>query len=122
MSAPTIGAIRNTHSSSVYLETTAGPNWRAGFKLPPVEVPSRAIPSPIRMPTTQGTSGASRGLDKQYPTAKTINPMPMASTANNGAADQKGAGRMTAYNTGGCSTTGPQSARAATTPTTEPAN
>jgi hypothetical protein len=61
-------------------------------------------------------------MDKQYPTTKTISLTPMVSAANNGTVDQKGAGWITAYNTGGNSTTGPQSTRAATTPSNEPSN
>jgi hypothetical protein len=41
-------------------------------KLPPLDVASRAIPNPIRIPTTQGSNGASWGIDKQYPTTRGI--------------------------------------------------
>jgi hypothetical protein len=74
-------------------EITAGPNWRAGFRLGPVCVPSSAIPIPIRNPTSQGTSGASRGIDRKYPTAKTITTIPSNSPANSGADDHAGAGQ-----------------------------
>jgi len=70
--APTIGARRYTHRKRVWPEKAAGPNCRAGFTLPPVEVPSVAIAVPIATPTIKGTNGANRGAARQTPTRKTM--------------------------------------------------
>src|SRR6202035_360926 len=90
--APTIGARRYAHRKRVCPERIAGPNWRAGFTLPPVEVPSVAIAVPIATPTIQGTNGANRGAARHTPTRRTIKAILKVSATNSSAPDHPGPG------------------------------
>jgi hypothetical protein len=71
---------------------TAGPNWRAGFTLPPVDVPRTAMAVPIRTPTIHGTNHATRTSARQIPTINTITAMDTVSAANSSAIVQRGPG------------------------------
>ena len=122
ITAPSIGASRYTHRKCVCPETAAGPNWRAGFTLPPVDVPRTAMAIPIRMPTTQGTNGARRSSARHMPTINTMTAIDRVSAVNSSAVDHSGPGWSTAYTTGGSATTWPHTTRAASTPSTEPSN
>src|SRR5580704_18749740 len=94
--APAIGASRYTQRKRVCPERAAGPNWRAGFTLPPVEVPSIAIARPIAPPTIQGTNGASLGTARQTPTRRTMTAILNVSATNSDIEDHPGPGCSTA--------------------------
>src|ERR1700732_3714565 len=94
--APTIGASRYTQRKRVCPERAAGPNWRAGFTLPPVEVPSIAIARPIAPPTIQGTNGASLGSGRQTPPGRTLTAILNVSATKSDIDDQPGPGCSTA--------------------------